>query len=166
MKRFFCLLFLLGAGLLLGAQTRNYNDNASGTFIFGLDSYFYGENGALDFDADGKACRVSVSAAEVDVNGTRLENGGDVVVGIHDFTGNHIPELVVARREGSALGVKVYTLRGGSWQVIGSMKVPDSGKEIRVFRQVISIRRGEVLCSWTCHGEKFDYKASDGSLEP
>jgi hypothetical protein len=35
------------------------------------------------------------------------------------------------------------------------------GKEIRVFRQVVSIRSGDVLHSWTWHTDRFDYKGSN-----
>ena len=42
-----------------------------------------------------------------------------------------------------------------------SVEDPIQGKEIRVFRQVLSIRSGEVLHSWTWHGSQFDYKRSN-----
>ena len=166
MRRLFSLFFLLWA-VLAGAQTRNYADNASGTFVFGLDSYFYGDAGSLEFDTHGKTFQVSISPDEVRVGNKRLGQGGDVVVGVHDFTGDRQPELVLAHRHPhtGAILVTIYALNGGSWEPVGQMSVRDT-KEVRVFRQVVSARCGEALYSWTWHGTRFDFKASDGSAEP
>lgn len=165
MRKLLCLICLL-AGLTAGAQTRTYSDNASKTFIFGLENYFYGVSGSLDFQLSGKAHQASVTEGDVTVDGAVLSAGEtDTVVGIHDFTGDKSPELVVARRTEQGVSVTVYAFSAGQWKEIGRMVSPEA-KEIRVFRQVVSIRRGEVLCSWTWHGNKFDYKASDGSPEP
>ena len=160
MKRL--LLTLIGTVfcLLGAAQTRTYSDNASGTFIFGLENYFYGRSGALEFQADGKTFQVAVEDGDVSVNGAPLEGGrGEVVVGTHDFTGNRIPELVVARRNASMVCLVLYTLSGGQWLPAGATD-PVEGQEIRVFRQVVSVRSGDVLHSWTWHGNKFDYKSN------
>ena len=86
-------------------------------------------------------------------------SGTFVVVGVHDFTGNRVPDLVVARRDNSQVGLTLYTLSGGRWVFAASIN-PIQGKEIRVFRQVVSIREGETLHSWTWHGNGFDYKRS------
>ena len=43
MRKLFPLLLLIC--FTAQAQVRTYSDNASGTFVFGLDSYFYGESG-------------------------------------------------------------------------------------------------------------------------
>lgn len=146
--------------LVAGAQTRTYTDNASGTFIFGLESYFYGRSGSLEIQADGKTFQVNVENGDVNINGTPLEGGmGEVVVGAHDFTGNRIPELVVARRNASMVCVSLYKLSGGSWIPAGATD-PVEGREIRVFRQVVSVRSGDTLHSWTWHGSKFDYKSN------
>ena len=135
-------------------------------FIMGLDSYFYGPSGSLDFQVAGKDVAVSLSDGAVSVNGALLSEGSpDTVIGLHDFTGNRQAELVVARRDGSDLNVCVYSFSGGRWGLIGRMTAP-GGKEVRVFRQVISARCGEVLRSWTWHGAGFDHKASDGSPDP
>ena len=166
MRRLFCILFALGIGLLAGAQTRTYTDNETGTFILGLDNYFFGESGTLTFQASGQDIKASVNSGSVSVNGALLSYGsGDTVIGIHDFTGNRVPELVVARRSSGSVKADVYSFSGSSWKLVGSAGSTQA-TEIRVFRQVISIRRGDVLCSWTWHGSKFDYKASDGSAEP
>ena len=160
MKR---LLFtLLGTVfcLVCAAQTRTYSDNASGTFVIGLDSYFYGRCGSLEFQAQGKTFLVTVDEGDVYVNDAALEGGkGEVVVGIHDFTGNHIPELVVARRNNSLVALSLYKLTGANWIPAASID-PVEGKEIRVFRQVVSVRNGDQLHSWTWHGDRFDYKSN------
>lgn len=160
MKRL--LLTLLGAILCVvaAAQTRTYSDNASGTFIFGLDSYFYGRTGSLEFEANGQTYQVTVDNGDVYVNDTALEGGrGEVVVGIHDFTGNRIPDLVVARRNGSMVALSLYKLSGRDWIPAASID-PVEGKEIRVFRQVVSVRNGDQLHSWTWHENRFDYKSN------
>ena len=165
MKR--CIgLFLLLAGTLASAQVRSYSDNASKTFVVGLDSYFYGASGSLDFVLGGHEMHATLSDGTVSVNGTVLSQGpADTVIGIHDFTEDREPELVVARRLPEGVSAMVYARQEGSWTVIGKASAPD-GREIRIFRQVLSVRSGEVLRSWTWHGRQFDYKASDGSPEP
>ena len=59
MKRFTCILFLFVA-VLAQAQVRTYSENASKTFVVGLDSYFYGEAGSLSFEAAGRSFQASV----------------------------------------------------------------------------------------------------------
>lgn len=148
------------------AQVRSYSDNAAGTFVVGLDSYFYGQAGSLSFEAAGQTFQASIGADGVFLGGQRIgSNPADVVIGIHDFTGDRIPEFVMAQRLNNAIGIWVYSLDGsGGWRPLKMMSVRNA-TEARVFRQVVSVRSGEALCSWTWHGNKFDYKASDGSLE-
>lgn len=169
MKRvIFIILLLMFAKFGAKAQTRGYSDNASGTFVVGLDSYFYGASGSLDFELGGTTHQASVSNGAVSVDGELLpgENADtETVIGVHDFTGNRIPELLVGRRTPNSVGATVYSFKDKRWQPVGQMLI-QGGQEIRVFRQVVSIRRDGVLCSWTWHGNKFDYKASDGSPEP
>jgi len=160
MKRL--LLLLLGTFLCLAAfsQTRTYADNESGTFVFGLDSYFYGRSGSLEFKVGDRNYQVTVDNGDVYVDNSALEGGrGEVVVGIHDFTGNRVPELVVARRNNKLVAVSLYKLQDGKWIPADSID-PVEGAEIRVFRQVISVRNAAVLHSWTWHGNKFDYKSN------
>ena len=134
--------------------------------MVGLDSYFFGASGALGFQVAGRSCQAAIDDGTVSVSGNVLETGeADAVIGTHDFTGDRNPELMVARRTENAVKANVYTYAGGKWKLIGQMAVP-GGQEIRIFRQVISVRRDDVLCSWTWHKAKFDYKASDGSDEP
>lgn len=164
MKRFTCIL-LLFAGVLAQAQVRTYSENASKTFVVGLDSYFYGDAGSLSFEAAGQSFQASKGADGVFVGGQRLGSDGDVVIGIHDFTGDRVPEFVMALRLESAIGLWIYTLDGSSWSPLKMISVRNA-KEVRIFRQVVSVRQGETLCSWTWRGDKFDYKASDGGPEP
>ena len=160
MKRLFCLLWGLSLTLFAAAQTRTYTDNASGTFTFGLENYFYGRSGALEFQAGGTDYTVSVEEGEVSVGGVPLEGGpGEVVVGTHDFTGDKVPDLVVARRSGDRVSLTLYRLSGGKWTPAGATD-PVQGREIRVFRQVVSVRSGDTLHSWTWHGSQFDYKSN------
>ena len=157
MRKLIPLLLLICFGAR--AQVRTYSDNASGTFVFGLDSYFYGESGTLDFSLGEASVRVSLADGTVRAGDCLLESGnGDTLIGIHDFTGDKAPELVVARRNGSSVWATIYTCSAGTWRPIGEIKA--EGKEIRVFRQVLSIRSGEVLHSWTWHTDRFDYKSS------
>ena len=165
MKRLLTIICLL-AGFTATAQMRTYSDNESKTFIIGLESYFFGESGTLDFSIDNADFKASLAYGAVSVNGTDLESGeGDTVIGIHDFTGNRAPDVVVARRRDGGVYANVYSLSKGEWKLVGKIGSPDAA-EIRVFRQVLSIRSGNALRSWTWHGNKFDYKASDGSPEP
>jgi hypothetical protein len=160
MKRLFFTLLGTFLCLLAGAQTRSYADNASGTFVFGLDSYFYGRTGTLEFEADGKMFRATVEGGAVSVDGTALEGGkGEVVVGAHDFSGNRIPDLMVARRDGAQVSATLYRLSSGQWVPMGNAG-PVEGTEIRVFRQVISVRHASTLHSWTWHNDHFDYKSN------
>ena len=165
MKRVIGLLALVAA-LSAHAQVRTYTDNASKTFVVGLDSYFFGASGALDFQLGGASRQAAVENGTVKVDGALLEDGsGDTVIGVHDFTGDRTPELVVARRNGDTLSANVYAFSQGAWKKIGRIGAAGC-TEIRVFRQVFSIRSGEALYSWTWHAPKFDFKASDGSADP
>ncbi len=166
MRKLICILFAAALGLSgARAQVRTYNDNTTNTFIFGLENYYYGVSGQMDFQVDGKTFQAVVSGSEVLLDGSVLSSGsGNTVIGIHDFTGDRVPDLIAARRNGDLLSVEVYEYTSGEWRPIGRLNAP--GKEIRVFRQVVSIREGEVLRSWTWHGSRFDFKASDGSADP
>ena len=152
-------------GVCATGQTRSYSSNASKTFVLGLDSYFFGEEGTLTFQAGGKNVEAALISGDVKLGGTLLSSGeGDSIVGVHDFSGNGVPELMVARREGAMLNAEIYTLRSGEWKLVEKMAA--EAKEIRIFRQVVSIRSGDALLSWTWHGDKFDFKASDGRPKP
>jgi len=166
MRKLLCILFAAALGLSgARAQVRTYNDNTTNTFIFGLENYYYGVSGQMDFQVEGKTFSAVVSGSQVLLDGAVLDSGsGDTVIGIHDFTGDRVPDLVTARRSGDRLSLVVYQYVSGQWQAVGRLNAP--GTEIRVFRQVVSIREGDVLRSWTWHGKRFDFKASDGSADP
>ena len=157
MRKLFPLLLLICFSAQ--AQVRTYSDNASGAFVFGLDSYFFGDSGTLDFSVGGVSVKAFLADGTVHAGDTLLESGnGETLIGIHDFTEDKAPELVVARRSSDSVSAVIYTYASGAWHPIGRMEA--GGKEIRVFRQVISIRSGDVLHSWTWHTDRFDYKSS------
>ena len=170
MKRLFGIFSLLLATFAGFSQTRSYTDNQTDTFIIGLDSYFYGENGSLGFSVRSKDARAVISGNNVLVDGAVLESGaGEVIIGTHDFTGDRQVELVVARRDANSISANIYQFTGGEWSVIGRIGAADSGaREIRVFRQAFTIRnkRTDALYTWTWHAPKFDFKSPDGISDP
>ena len=64
MKRLLTIICLL-AGLTAYAQMRTYSDNESKTFIVGLESYFFGESGTLDFSIDKASFKASLASGAV-----------------------------------------------------------------------------------------------------
>ena len=170
MKRLIGILALLLVSVAGFSQVRSYTDNQTDTFIVGLDSYFYGENGSLGFTVKGKDVRAAISGDEVLIDGEVLEKGaGAVIIGTHDFTGDHQVELVVARRNASTIAANIYQFTGGAWKVIGRIGAEGEGaREIRVFRQAFTIRNKatNALYTWTWHAPKFDFKSSDGIQDP
>ncbi len=170
MKRLFGIFSLLLATFAGFSQVRSYTDNQTDTFIIGLDSYFYGENGSLGFTVKSKDACAVISGNNVLVDGAVLESGaGAVIIGTHDFTGDRQVELVVARRDANSISANIYQFTGGEWSVIGRIGAADSGaREIRVFRQAFTIRnkRTDALYTWTWHAPKFDFKSSDGISDP
>ena len=114
MRKLFPLLLLIC--FTAQAQVRTYSDNASGTFVFGLDSYFYGESGTLDFSVGGVSVKAFLADGTVRTGDSLLESGsGDTLIGIHDFTGDKAPELMVARRSGNSVSAQIYTYASGTW---------------------------------------------------
>ena len=170
MKRVTLILVLFAACLHLQAQTRSYADNATSTFVVGLQSYFFGDNGTLGVTMVGRTASVRLEEGKVWVDGVLLEEGdGQTLVGAHDFTGDNQPELVVAHRTEERLSAKIYRLSGKDWLCIGHVGAGGAGvRDIRVFRQALTIRNYDsgVLYTWTWRGGRFDFKSSDGSPEP
>ena len=170
MKRIACIILLFSACLLAGAQTRTYTDNANNTFVVGLQSYFYGDSGSLGIQIGARMVTVRLSDGSVWAGDHLLEEGeGQTVIGTNDFSGDREPELVVARRKGKALSVKVYRLSGREWVCMGQIGAEGDGlRDVRVFRQAMTIRNYAtgVLYTWTWRGGRFDFKSSDGSPEP
>ena len=188
-----CLISAL-ASFTATAQMRTGADIDSKTFVMGLDSYFCGLEGGLNFQHSGRPFMVTLSANTVNVGpategAARQEvyrNGlqvpfrnsfevpkitGDYVVGVHDFTGDSQPELVIAVKDASISGVEVYVLRlsGESWVSAGEIAAFGGGiSECRIFRQAVTIKNPSTgaLYSWTFHTDRFDFKASDGTKDP
>ena len=158
---------LLFAALSANAQIRTGGDIDSGTFIMGLDNYFCGAAGGLNFNIGSDTISVSLNGGLITVtsNGsgdepveqTVYNNGlvvpfvtginlpqiyGDFVVGIHDFTGDNVPELVLGVRNASAIGLEVYILKlkEEGWGSIGEVAVFGiAGVECRIFRHTITV---------------------------
>ena len=94
---------------------------------------------------------------------------GETLVGIHDFTGDNVVELVIGSRTSQGVVARIYQLGGGKWKLIGKVGAFGSGvSEIRVFRQALTVKDKEsgALHTWTCHGGSFDFKSSAGGPDP
>lgn len=170
MKRVALILVLFAACMHLRAQTRSYEDNATSTFVVGLQHYFFGDNGTLGVSLGGRTASVRLEEGKVWVDDFLLEEGGgQTLVGAHDFTGDNQLDLLVAHRTADRLSAKIYQLSGKDWLCIGHMGAGGEGvRDIRVFRQAMTIRNysSDVLYTWTWRGGRFDFKSSDGSPEP
>jgi hypothetical protein len=164
MKRLKTGLFLVAllSAWTAAAQVRTAGDIDAQAFVIGLDSYVY-HAGPLEWDGGGSPCRADVRGQTVVVGSSTLSFGtGDLQVGVHDFTADRQPELVVGERLPAGIRVHVYALRGGSWQEIGNLGIP-GGTECRIFRQALPVKDPAtgVLHAWTWHGDRFDYKSSE-----
>lgn len=168
MKRISALILAL-LPLLAAAQTRTLSDIEAKAYVIGLDSYIYGSPGNLEFDLGSSTVTVNVDADGVYVGGKRLcgTDGGEILVGTHDFTGNRECEIMVASRSAEGVRADVFSWSGSAWRQVGRMAVP-SASEIRIFRQAVSIKKPSsgALCTWTWHNTAFDFKSSDGEAEP
>ena len=168
MKRLAVILLSLLPILAL-AQTRTLSDIEAKAYVIGLDSYFYGSPGNLEFDLNDSTVNVNVDGSGVYVGGKRLcaVSGGDILVGTHDFTGNRLPEILVAFRSDGGVKAEIFSWSGSAWRQVGRMAVPGA-QEIRIFRQAVSIKKPSTgaLCTWTWHGSVFDFRSSDGAQEP
>lgn len=188
------LTVLLIAAPASFAQIRTGGDIDSGTFIMGLDNYFCGNAGGLNFTHGSDSYVVTLGGGVITVGAAEDEGepqtvydaglvvpfitsinlpeiSGDFVVGVHDFTGDKAPELVIGVRNSSASGVEAYILKktDDGWRSIGEIAVFGiSGVECRIFRHAITVKNPAkgVLYTWTCHADKFDFKASDGTTDP
>ena len=142
----------------------------SKTSVIGLDSYFYGPSGSLDFTIGSQQFQASISGTAITVNGTSLSCGnGEKLVGVHDFTGDNLVELVVGARGSNAVAAYIFQYSGGSWKQIGKIGASGSGvSELRVFRQALTVKdkNSGALHTWTCHNGRFDFKSSAGGADP
>jgi len=168
-KRVLTILFCLLA-IGAAAQVRSYGDMDSKTFVIGLDSYFFGPSGSLDFTCGGQSFRGSIAGTQVSVNGSALPVGsGEKLIGVHDFTGDGAVELVVGTRGGNAVAAYIFQYAGGAWKQIGKIGASGDGvSEIRVFRGALTVKdkNSGALHTWTCHNGKFDFKSSGGGPDP
>ena len=167
MKRFLHCLLLAGllTSLPAPAQIRTAADIDARAFVIGLDAYVYG-NGPLTWTADGRSFRAEASGNTVILPAATLSfDTADLLLGIHDFTGDQTPELIVGEKLPD--GVKAHVLRWkeGAWKEIGAPALA-GGTECRIFRQALTIKDPAtgVLYTWTWHGNRFDYKSSDNGV--
>jgi len=193
MKRLATLLLLALLPIVATGQIRTGSDIESGNFAFGIDNYLLvsaasGGKAAFDFSTCGKAFKVIAEDGCVSVGETVLlekyrpvlkvdkplgipafAGKPDMVIGIHDFTSNRNPELVIALRDPLAGGLVayVYGYEKDCWKALG--EIAAFGPEIydcRIFRQAITVEDGENLHTWTYRGGKFVFRSSNGSKDP
>ena len=92
-------------------------------------------------------------------------------VGVHDFTGDSQPEIVIGVRANAGAGFAVYVFQyaGNSWKCIGNMTAKRHAiRSCRVFRQTVTMKDADsgVLYTWTYHGGTFDFLSSDNANDP
>lgn len=176
MKRLWTILLaLLAFSFVAAGQTRTYGDIEQKAFVIGLDQYYFGASGSLTFKISKTVYTARIAGGKVSLSTANLpesvicEGEGDVIIGIHDFTGDKKPELVVASRKDGSLFAEIYQLQDKNTASIGRIGASGEGiTEIRVFRQAITIKnhKAGAMYTWTWHKKAFDFKASDGSSDP
>jgi len=153
------------------AQVRTYGDMETKTFVIGLTNYYFGDAGSLSFRSGGVPVTVTLSGGRVQV-GTELlleqAPPGNALVGVHDFTGDGLPEILTAIRGEGFVKAQVFRCSGGSWHLLGTIGARGDVEEIRVFRQALTVkdRTSGALYTWTCHDGRFDFKSSVGGPDP
>lgn len=116
---------------------------------------------------------LGIPAVGVSASGKPLDSNG-IVIGVHDFTNDREPELVVALRDisgsgahGNGLVVYVLEFKDGKWRSCGEIAAFGKGvEECRVFRQVITIEDGSNFYNWTYRGSGFDFRGNGKSSDP
>lgn len=190
--RYLASLLLALLPLAAFGQIRTGSDAAAGNFVIGIDNYLRitsatGGKAGFDFSTGGQAFKAIAEEGNVTVGDTALLDhfalalpgrglripafgeAPEMIIGIHDFTADREPELVVALRDLPAEGLVVYifSYEKGAWKVLGEIAAYGAGvRECRIFRQVVTIERGEGLHTWTYRGGKFDYRSNSGSKDP
>ena len=180
---------LTAVGIAAGAGTVP-TARAAEPFVKGLDSY-YTFNPATEGTV-GKSLKVTVSGQEVNLTamasgdevmvameGAResrpvvyrdtWSSGDEYLVAVNDFSGDGVPEILVAVRGNGRISIRVLDLRSGGKTVLGEMVSRGHGiLEARVFRQAITMKcpGNNVLYTWTCHNGKFDFLSSDHRDNP
>lgn len=128
-----------------------------------------GPGGCVIAYEGGKPRGMSSSAPRIGFSGASESRANRYQVGIHDFTNDGNPDLVIAVSDGAdGLGVYVLTWDGSGWKPIGEMVTAGKGVGgCRVFRQALTMKAPDgVLYSWTCHGSQFDFLSSDHKDDP
>ena len=186
MKKIALFFSALLAAVVCSAQLRTGSDIDSKTFVIGLDNYIVGEAGGLGFSIKNNAFKVEVLDETVSVakgsqkvvlykDGLKVPAAydysmpvlkGDFVVGVHDFTDDTLPELVIAVRDDAGNGIIAFILqyKDNKWISIGEIgAVKGNVNEIRVFRQTLTIKNQKTgaLYTWTYKKNGFVFKASD-----
>ncbi|MBQ7610420.1 MAG: hypothetical protein IJU74_04905 [Bacteroidales bacterium] len=181
------LLAVLGIAASMGLARVSH---AAEPFVKGLDTYFTYVP-ATEGTAD-KSLRVDVSGQEVTIHAMGRGNelmvvmegaresrpvvyretwseGDEYLVAVHDFSGDGVPEILVAVRGNDHLSVRILDLRSGGKTVLGEMVSQGHGiREARVFRQAVTMKcpQNNVLYTWTCHNGVFDFLSSDHRDNP
>lgn len=187
------LLLLTLLPLAAFGQIRTGSDITSGNFAIGIDNYLRLSSSsdgkaAFDFSWGGKAFKAIAEEGTVSVGESRLLVGyapvaasdpkleipafagkPEMIIGIHDFSADKEPELVIALRDLASEGLVVYVFayQNNSWKGIGTIAA--FGPEVcecRIFRQVITIEAGGNLYTWTYRGGRFAFRSSTGSKDP
>ena len=186
MKKIALFFIAFLAAVVCSAQLRTGSDIDSKTFVIGLDNYIVGEAGGLGFSIKNNAFKVEVLEETVSVakgsqkvvlykDGLKVPAAydysmpvlkGDFVVGVHDFTDDTLPELVIAVRDDAGNGIIAFILqyKDNKWISIGEIgAVKGNVNEIRVFRQTLTIKNQKTgaLYTWTYKKNGFVFKASD-----
>lgn len=95
--------------------------------------------------------------------------GDEYLVAVHDFSGDGVPEILVAVRGNDHLRIRILDLYSGGKTVLGEMVSQGHGiREARVFRQAVTMKcpQNNVLYTWTCHNGVFDFLSSDHRDNP
>lgn len=176
MKRLWIILFaLLAIPFAAAGQTRTYGDIEQKAFVIGLDQYYFGASGSLTFKISKTVYTAKIEGGKVSLSTANLpetvlcEGDGDIIIGIHDFTGDKKPELVISWRKDGSMVAEIFQLQDKNTACIGRIGASGEGiTEIRIFRQAITIKnhKAGAMYTWTWHKKAFDFKASDGSADP
>lgn len=179
-KTLLTAIALLG-GILAHGQIRTSSDSANGNFVIGIDNYLKVSTAstgtaAFDFSTQGKAFKAIARDGSIFVLDKESETPvlegihamEEIIIGIHDFTNDRQPELVIALRIEDLLQVDVFQYdKDGEWDRIGEIRAGGEGvRECRIFRQVLTVERGKDLYTWTFRSGKFNFRSSDGSTDP
>lgn len=109
------------------------------------------------------------SIPKIGFTGAPESRSNEYMIGVHDFTNDGEPELVIAVTDGKD-GIAVFVLKyeAGTWKSIGNMVTKGKGLGgCRVFRQALTMKNSSgVLYTWTCHGDSFDFLSSDKVNDP